>query len=156
MSILLKYWPYIAGAFLVIACGTYIHHKGVIAGRAQIQATFDAYVSASDAVVAQQRADNEQKLKDAETTNAQALALLSTQRDNAVTYGRSIAGKLRDYYAQANSSPVPKAGDQPGTDAAPKTPSDTGLTEAVGAVITECFDNEAQLTALQAELAPQL
>src|SRR5258706_16258994 len=156
MTLLLKFWPYIAGAFFVLGCGIYVYHSGEVKGRAEIQAKFSAFVAASDAVAAKQVADNERKRQEAEITNAQALATVSTQRDRAIAAGRATSDKLREYIAKAYSGAVPQAGDQPGVDAAAIDERIRALGSAVGDLRSECAENNSKPIGLQTELRTQL
>lgn len=151
-----KFWPYIAGFIVIGGAGLYIHHQGVLTGRYDIQQKFDAFVKASDARALAQIADNVAKKAAAEKTNAEVLTTLSGQRDRAISAGRRTADKLREYLAQASRSPVPQANDQSGTDDAAAERRIAELGQALGALRSECAQNADQLSALQAELGPQL
>jgi hypothetical protein len=156
MSLLLKLLPYIAGVVFIVGCGMYVHHAGVTAGRSQIQTKFDAFVRASDAVVAKQIAKNAADKAAAEKANADTLKDYQRKLSDSAAYGRTLANRLRDYLAQANSGPLPKDDHNPSTLEPGQTPSDTGIGERIGAAFAECRDNADQLDALIHELAPQL
>jgi hypothetical protein len=152
----MKLLPYIAGlaAFLIIAGS--IHHRGVLVGRADIQAKFDAYVTAQDALVIKAYQEADAKEAAAKEVNAKALLDYQRQLASSHVYADFLASRLRDALAKASGSPVPEGTDQPGT-AGPGPDAGHGdIEQAIGGALSECRDNSAQLNALITELTPQL
>jgi hypothetical protein len=140
----------LVGAFVAYLAG----HK---AGAAEIQVKWDAdralIAQQSAAALAAVTAEKEKALADNATIEDQYLAAVAdaSRRIDALT------ASLRDYQnTAARSSPLPAA---PGrSDPAATAAPDGGesLTRALAARLVECDDNEAQLSALIAEITPQL
>lgn len=151
-----KLIPYAAGLILLCTFIAVIHHRGVLIGRAQIQAKFDSFLAAQAILVAKDQKEADDKLAAAETRNAQALKDYQRQLGNSHAYADLLAGRLRDYLQGASAGTVPEGGDQPGAASEPKTPSSTGIGERIGDAIAECRNNEQQLQSLLDELTPQL
>ena len=153
---LIRILPYACGVAFILGCGIYIYRSGVVTGRAQIQVKFDAFVRASDAVVAKQKVDNEAKRIATESNNAEVLAALSAQRDRAVADRAVFARQLHDYLAKASSSAVPES---PSGPAAPTESQSSSLAAIATALVdfrSECIDNANRQDALIDELVPQL
>jgi hypothetical protein len=152
----LRFAPYIGGLVAIALALSYVHHKGVVSGRADIQAKFDAYVSAQEALVLKAYREADAKEAAAKIANDKALSDYRTQLSDSQHYASTLAAKLRDAIAKASSSPVPAHTDQPGTVTPGTEAGAPDLAGAVGNAISECRDNSAQLDALIAELKPQL
>jgi hypothetical protein len=152
----LRLAPYIGALIAVTALLGYTHHKGVVSGRADIQAKFDKFVDAQEALTikAQKEADAQETA--AKIANAKILSDYQHQISTSHDYAALLASRLRDALSHTSGSPVPEGTDQPGTAGTAPTPSVTGIGEAIGDAIAECRDNESQLSALLAELTPQL
>jgi hypothetical protein len=152
----LKILPYaaiaIGGAILL----AFVHHNGVIDGRAQIQAKFDKFVDAQEALTikAQKEADAQETA--AKIANAKILSDYQHQISTSHDYAALLASRLRDALSHTGGSPVPEGeGGQPPAGAGP-SPSATGIGERIADALAECRDNANQLDALLFELTPQL
>jgi hypothetical protein len=156
MITLVRLLPYAAGLILIIAALSYEHHRGYTAGKSVVQAQFDAYVKAQEALVIKAYQEADAKEAAAKVTNETALADYQRQLANSYTYSNFLKQRLRDAIASASGRPVPPGSDQPATAGSAPTPSATGIGERIGDAIVECRDNEQQLQSLLDELNPQL
>lgn len=134
-----------------------LHHAGVKAGRAQIQALWDADTAKRDRVEADEiarqrasaeatRASNEQRLKDA---NAQLLAI-AADRDSLGRMYLQASGEVRRL---ASSAATSQRGADVGAGIAARS---AALEEAFDAYDRACQRDAVRFKALQDEIRPQL
>lgn len=142
-------------AVLVVGVGL-IHHRGVVAGRAEVQTRFDSYVARSDAIAAKAEKDARDKEDKAKVLNEKTISDYKLQLASSDAYGQSLSRKLRLAIAKAGGGGVPQGPDQPGA----AGPSPQGglaeIADAVGRTASECRDNDDQLDALIKEISPQV
>jgi len=154
--LLLKYWPYLAAVLLIVAGGTYLHHKGVVSGRADVQAKWDADSKARDAAVAKAVADSRARETAAQETNrrieddySKIISRAAGDRDTYFSLLQRARGEIRVCSAgQATSSTIAA------------TSGEANISEridrAIANTISEHLSNSAQLDALIAVVKPQL
>lgn len=96
----------------------YIKHTGVVEGRAEVQATFDAYKAA--VVVANNKAEAQRTIENKAIKDKSDLAIAQSKKDNEneitkirAYYATNLANQLRVSRSICNSSvsPVPAKGD---------------------------------------------
>jgi hypothetical protein len=162
MSLAIRILLLVVGAGALIGFGAFgyraIYDAGLTAGRAEIQAKWDAdrleTQKLADAAEAKNAADLAATLKlDQETIDG-----FKAEAAAAAAHAADYARRLHDAEnrLRAGGSSLPQGRGQPGVAQPPQAPSQGRFDAAVGARLAECDANEAQLSALQAELLPQI
>lgn len=153
LTILRLIWPYLLTA-AGVAYGTHYVDSATLArykaSVAEVQAS--AQLAARNALEKQL---SQRTLTEA--NNAQVIQSLTAERDVA-SRDRDLAQRLLSA-AQARpaaSHSVPETRREPGAPTASPAPSDGRLADVLAATFDECRANAAQLTALIAEIQPQL
>ena len=145
----------------IIFCVWYGDHrenKGYQAGSAAIQVKWDAdkaqIQKAVDIALAAATAQKEKALADNETIQTTYQGQLAAAQSTAA----DLADRLRKLEARiaAGSDHLPKADGGPGPVNPTPVPSQDGFNTALADRLLECAANEAQLSALIAEIKPQL
>jgi hypothetical protein len=148
--------PYAAGLAVFLIFTGVIHHRGVLIGRAQIQAKFDKFVDAQEALTIQAQKEADAKEAAAKKANDAILADYTARLGTSTAYSHELARRLRDALARPSGSPVSEGEGGPGTPGAGPSPSATGIGERIADALAECRDNANQLDSLLFELTPQL
>lgn len=165
LSLLGKYWPYIAILVGGSILGAYAMHKADSVPLSALQAKYSQYVAqvATENAAAQKAAADviAAQLKQHQTIEANNDAIITKlQADKASAESdRNIALRLLHSAATANSpgsGGVPEAADQSTALGASPADGGTTLTSDLAAAIGECRSNADQLDALIAELKPQI
>src|SRR5277367_1670570 len=146
----------------LVAFGFYeyrtVYNSGKQAGMEQVQTAWDqdkeAIQKVTDAAIAKATKDRDDALEANEGIKNDYEAQLLTARANAT----AISNQLRNYQARHTSSfdQLPETSSGLGAPAASTGQGLAKLDDALGAALTECKDNAAQLNALIAEIKPQL
>lgn len=145
-------WAVVVGGVLV-----YTHHAGVTSGKAEVQAKFDKYAEAVDALASKKAAEATAKEQAAEVANAKTVEQYQAEITKSSLYGADLALRLRRALAQVRSHPVPQSPDQPvAAEPSPEASRSDAIANAVGDAAAECRRNADQLDALIQELTPQL
>ena len=169
LAFLLRTWRYWAALVVLLAIGAavvnYGHHR-YLAGKAVVQAEFDAFLQKTRAA-ADEIAQQNQKAEAAAAARNEVLAHDYDAKVAAATADRDrLAGLLKRARLGASAggtaqspdiAPAPDASTA-GSAEAPRPVADRGaeLDAAIAAVIVEASTNAAQLDALIAEIKPQL
>jgi len=132
------------------------YEAGHKAGSAEIQIKWDAdktaIQKAADVALAAVTAQKEKALADNEAIQA----TYQSQLQSAQTTAGDLARRLRDYQNAAHGGPMPPPTGGSGPVTSASIPSEGRLDSALAARLAECAGNEAQLSALIAEIKPQL
>jgi hypothetical protein len=137
-----------------------VYDAGLTAGRAEIQAKWDADRIAADQKLATIEADNAEKLRQADELNQETVDeyehKLATVADSVSSYASRLHAVEAKLAAAGAGSPVPQAANQPATPPTPLAIGPGQIESAIGARLAECDVNEAQLSALITEIKPQI
>ena len=165
LPLLLKYLPYLIVAAVIAGGSGYATHKLDKTSYEALQAKFSKYqAEVAEANEASQRAyakaltDEIDKRNEADANNAQVISKLTSEKDN-LTAGLVFANRLLSALkaqSPSGSHSVPAPPDQPGTPQAPGGGGDQQIAQLLGAAAAECKHNTEALSALQAELIPQM
>jgi len=161
MTFLLRFWPYIAGALLIVAAGWYLHHTGYESGRAASEAHWKPLFDAAkvEYVKAEARADMQEAQSRTlsakwEAEHAEQVASLTLRADAAQ---RTNVGLVRQLTA-ARRCPMPENGGAADKSDDPSRIPE--LAERVGSDLTSlarrCESDAAKLTILQGWVRDQL
>lgn len=145
-------------AVLAIVGGLwYVRHGGIVIGRAEIQAKWDADRAARAAVDA--RIVQDQAKKDAANTARNEVIERETQEklDDIAADRDSLASRVRDYESRIRSLAASKATDQRGLDAiAGIAARQREMDAAFDAYDRACRSDAVRFKALQDEIRPLL
>jgi len=144
-----------------------IYDAGLTAGRAEIQTKWDADKIATQKLADAAQASNALKLEAAAKFNQETIDAFDQKLTTALADAHDYAVRLynAETHLAAGSHPVPGPAGVAGAPAAAAPsgqgsvgigPEPSGLDSTLGARLTECDANESQLSALQAEIVPQL
>lgn len=146
-----------AVAILSLSVGAaYLHHKGVVSGRMQVQTKFDSYVHNADALAAKQAVENAAKLAAVKENNDEQISHYKLQLADSTAFGQSVSRQLRNALAKAGSGGMPQGSDKPGVAGSGPQIGVAEIADAVGRTASECRDNADQLDALINEISPQV
>lgn len=135
-----------------------IYNAGVTSGRSRVQARWDADKLATQKLVAEQQQVADEKLAAAVKLNQEILDAYSAKMADVQADADDYARRLRNAQGElaTNAGTLPRVAGGFAAAVATPPPSEGRLDAAVGARLAECDANEAQLTALEGELLPQI